>query len=380
MTKKLLASMVLLMVFINTGVYALDFSNSASIENNGNKKYKAVELTPEIYNNIRGDMADLVLYDKDNEPVPYFINSFTESETETKKTYEMGLINSFVKDEYFYYDYALKNPQNQDVMATSIEFQTDKEGFAKKVEIYAGYDNVNWEKVQEDIIYNVGGSKKLELIFANTKKYTYYRFKIPNNLEKVSFSSVVLNYNKTLQKKEYFINTISPKFSTEERGNTTVIKIKGLRNLKLSSISLKTDSIFKRDVTFDGSASKMLYNLEFENTKYRDLTIPLDQYKVTTDTTEIAIDNKDDKPIKIMGIEANYLVDELIFDGLKSSEYTLRFGNSDIQNPKNYDIVNYKEQILNEGFDVLSIKGIKTEASKYHRNMIISCFLILRFR
>jgi hypothetical protein len=309
-------------------------------------------------------MADLVLYDKDNEPVPYFINSFTESETETKKTYEMGLINSFVKDEYFYYDYALKNPQNQDVMATSIEFQTDKEGFAKKVEIYAGYDNVNWEKVQEDIIYNVGGSKKLELIFANTKKYTYYRFKIPNNLEKVSFSSVVLNYNKTLQKKEYFINTISPKFSTEERGNTTVIKIKGLRNLKLSSISLKTDSIFKRDVTFDGSASKMLYNLEFENTKYRDLTIPLDQYKVTTDTTEIAIDNKDDKPIKIMGIEAKYLVDELIFDGLKSSEYTLRFGNSDIQNPKNYDIVNYKEQILNEGFDVLSIKGIKTEASK----------------
>jgi hypothetical protein len=340
MIKRLLASIVLFITLISTCVYALDFSYSAGIESNGNKKYKAVKLTAEIYNNIRENMADLVLYDKDNEPIPYFINSFTESGIETKKTYEMKIINSFVKDEYFYYDYALKNPQNEDVTATSIEIQSDKEGFAKKVEISGGYDNVNWEKVQDDILYNVGGNKKLEITFDNVKKYTYYRFKILNNLEKVSFSSVALKYNKTLQKKEYFANTISPNFSTEERGNTTVIKIQNLKNLKLSSITLITDSIFKRNVTFDGTASKMLYNLEFESTKYRDLTIPLDLYRVTADTAEILIDNKDDKPIKILGIEAKYLFDELIFDGSKSSEYTLRYGNSEIQTPKGYDISN----------------------------------------
>jgi hypothetical protein len=364
MIKRLSASIVLFITLISTCVYALDFSYSAGIESNGNKKYKAVKLTAEIYNNIRENMADLVLYDKDNEPIPYFINSFTESGIETKKTYEMKIINSFVKDEYFYYDYALKNPQNEDVTATSIEIQSDKEGFAKKVEISGGYDNVNWEKVQDDILYNVGGNKKLEITFDNVKKYTYYRFKILNNLEKVSFSSVALKYNKTLQKKEYFANTISPNFSAEERGNTTVIKIQNLKNLKLSSITLITDSIFKRNVTFDGTASKMLYNLDFESTKYRDLTIPLDLYRVTADTAEILIDNKDDKPIKILGIEAKYLFDELIFDGSKSSEYTLRYGNSEIQTPKGYDISNYREQILNEGYDVLSVKGIKAEPSK----------------
>lgn len=31
-------------------------------------------------------MADLELYDKDNEPMPYFLNRFVESETESKKT------------------------------------------------------------------------------------------------------------------------------------------------------------------------------------------------------------------------------------------------------------------------------------------------------
>lgn len=364
MIKRLLISIVVFTVLMSTIVYALDFSHSARIQNSGNKKYKAVRLSPVIYNNINENMADLVLYNKNNEPVPYFINSFIESEIESKKTYEMKLVNSFVKDEYFYYDYTLKNSQDEDVTATSIELQSDKSDFAKKVEIFAGYDNVKWEKVQDDMIYDIDGNKKLEIVFDNIKKYTYYRFKIPNNLEKVSFSNVVLKYNKMLQKKDYFTDTILPTFTTDERGTATVIKIHDIKNLNLSSITLKTDSIFKRNVSFDSNASKMLYNLEFQSTKYKDLTIPLDRYRVTADTVEMVIDNKDDKPIKVLGIEATYMVDELIFDGSQSEDFTLRFGNNEIQIPKSYDISNYKEQILNEGYDVLSIEEIKTEPQK----------------
>ncbi|WHH60199.1 hypothetical protein [Petroclostridium sp. X23] len=362
MIKRLLASSILFIFLIYNSVYALDFSYSASIENMGDKKYKAVRLTSEIYNQIQEDMADLAIYDN-NEPIPYFINSFTENEIETKKIYEMKLINSFVKDEHFYYDYAVQKPQNEDVTATSIEMQIDKEDFAKKVEIYGGYDNIHWEKIQDDILYNVGGSKKLEITFDGVKKYTYYRFKISNNLEEVSFSSVKVKYNTILQKKEYFTNTISPAFTIEEKENTTVIKVRSIKNLKLSSITLNTDSIFKRNVAFAGSASKMLYNLEFENTQYRDLTIPLGICRITSDTAEIVIDNQDDKPIKVLGIEIKYLVDELIFESSESNEYILKFGNSEIQSPKRYDISNYREHIVNEGYDVLRLKEIKAESS-----------------
>lgn len=364
MIKRLLASLVVVFALTNTCVYALGFSYSAAIENMGSKKYKAIKLTPEIYKGMLGNMTDLVLYDKNNEPIPYFINSFADTEFESKKSYEMKMINSFVKDEYFYFDYALENSQSEDVTATSIELQTDKEGFAKKVEIFGGYDNIHWEKVQEDMLYNVDGNKKLEIQFDNVKKYTYYRCKIANNLEKVSFSSVALKYNRILQKKEYFTNTISPNFTTEERGNTTVIKIQNLKNVKLSSVTLKTDSIFKREVTFEARMPKMLYNLSFENTMYRDLTIPLGIVKVTREAAEIVIDNQDDKPIQVLGVEAKYLVDEIVFEGSRSGEYTLKFGNGEIQRPKSYDISNYKEQILSEGYDVLNIKEIKAEANK----------------
>ncbi len=364
MIKRIIASIVILLTLSYTGVYAADLSHSATIENSGNKKYKAVRLTPKIYNNIQENMADIELYSKDNETIPYFINSSEESDFVLNSTYKMKEINSFVKDDYFYFDYALKTPQDEDVVASSIKVETENKNFAKEVEIFGSYDNVKWEKVKDDILYYVDGNRKLEIAFDGIKKYTHYRFKISNNLEKLSFTQVTLKHNNVIQEQKYFTDTISPEFTTEEKEKTTVIKIKGLKNLKLSSITLKTDSMFKRLVTFNGFESEMLYNLEFESTKYKDLTIPLAQYRVTTDTAEITINNNDDKPIKILGIEAKYLVDELIFEGSKAEEYTLKYGNSQGIAPKSYDISNYKDQILKEGYDVLSIKDIKTNTTK----------------
>jgi len=153
------------------------------------KKYKAIRITPKIYNNINANMADLVLYDENNEPVPYFINSFKEIKTETQKSYAMKLVNSFVKDEYYYLDYALEEFPDEDIIATSIEIKTENSGFAKRVEVF----------------YSV------------EKKYTHYRFKISNNLEKISFSSVELKYNLVYHEKEYFTETLSPEYNVAKR-------------------------------------------------------------------------------------------------------------------------------------------------------------------
>ncbi|NLD50073.1 MAG: hypothetical protein GX660_23265 [Clostridiaceae bacterium] len=361
MKRKLIISAVLFTVLMSNIVYALDFSYSAAIENKGDKKYKAVRINSGVYNKVKENLADMVLYDSDNEPVPFFLNSFKVSGVEEKRTYAMKLVNSFIKDRDFYYDYGLETPQQEDVTATSVAVETGSSDFAKEVEIWGSYDSTNWEKVKEDVIYSVGGTRKLEVAFEGIKKYTFYRFRLSNNLEKVSFSSVELKFSKVQQNREYFTDTISPDFTVEERGNNTVIKVPALKNLKLSSIAIKTDSMFKREVSFEGAVSKMLYNLDFEDTKYRDLTIPLDQYRVTSDLAEIIIYNKDDKPIEIKGVEANYLVDELVFEGSKAGSYTLRFGNSEMLSPKSYDISNYREQIINEGYDMLSLQEIKQE-------------------
>jgi len=67
---------------------------------------------------------------------------------------------------------------------------------------------------------------------------------------------VELKYNLVYHEKEYFTETLSPEYNVAEQENKTVIKIKDLKNLKVTGITLKTDSTFKREVTFDGRISK----------------------------------------------------------------------------------------------------------------------------
>jgi len=57
--------------------------------------------------------------------------------------------------------------------------------------------------------------------------------------------------------------------------------------------------------------------------QYTDLTIAVEPYRITSDTAELVIDNKDDKPINVEGIEIEYLFDELVFEGSGSKSMFL---------------------------------------------------------
>ncbi len=357
MKKRMILNIAIFIVFSSMFVYAADFSYSADVKNHGEKNYKAVRLTAEVYNNLSENMADIMVFDNNNESVPYFINSFKESKESMHKSYELELVNSFVKEDCFYYDYVLRDNVPSDVAATSMEISSGSTNFAKQLELWGSYDNTHWEKVQDDIIYNVDGNSKLNINFSGSKKYTCYRFKLFNNLERVEFSTVTLNYDRTLQNKEYFIETLAPEYTAEEKGNTTVIKLKNMKNLKLNKVSLKTGSTFKRNATFNGSVTKTLYNLEFNNVQYRDLTIPLESYLSVENEAEITIQNKDDKPVEVTGVEVEYLVDELVFKGSETKNFTLKYGSNEINTPKSYDISNYKDQILTEGYDLLNVEN-----------------------
>jgi hypothetical protein len=378
MKKKLSISVVLIVVLSCVCALGLDFTHSASIKGSGSgsgsRKYKAIQLTADVYNRTKPNLADLMLYNENNEPIPYFINSFTDTNTESQKTYDMEQIDAFLKKDRYYLDFTLRIPQTRDVTATSLELEanadvdadadagSDGTDFVKKVVVWGGYDGVNWNRIMEDTLYAVDANRKLEIRFTDVLKYTFYRLELSNNLEKVAFPSARLKYNELQRAREYYTSKLDPKYTIEQKGSDTLVKLTGLLNLKLCSITLKTDSMFKRTVSFDNQPSKQLYHLQFNDNVYQDLTIPLGSYVMGSETSSLTIRNGDDKPIDIKGIEISYLVDELIFDGSGSDDYTLRFGNPSIQEPKSYDVASYSEQILKQGYDVLNLGKIKAEA------------------
>ena len=178
----------------------------------------------------------------------------------------------------------------------------------------------------------------------------------------------------------------------------TNIYVEGLKNLRLSEITIDTGSMFQRTIKIPSlGISKELYNLSFGDTVYKDTTIPFMRNICGDDTLTLIIYNGDDRPINITGITVQYYADELVFEGSMdgdgvsdgvsygsidgdgvgdgsmdgdgvgdgvsdgSGAFTLHFGaDSGIKAP-NYDIVRYKDEILKGDIDRLNIRSIAIE-------------------
>ena len=78
------------------------FAHTAAIETGGENQYKAVRLTPQIYNASNSDLSDLLIKDGNGENVPYFINTGSKKAYSSKENYEMSLINSYISEETYF--------------------------------------------------------------------------------------------------------------------------------------------------------------------------------------------------------------------------------------------------------------------------------------
>lgn len=353
MLKRIISTICLLCFFSTTA-----FAHTGAVQISGENKYKAIRLTPEIYNNSNSDLSDILIKDSKGETVPYFINTGFQKVYEGRETYPMELINSYTKDNSFYFDYKLTTQGESDTVATSVEVSTNNTNFAKIVDVYGSYDNLHWEFIQNDKLYDIDDKSKLSIEFNKPQKYTHYRFQLANNLEKISFEAVDLVYSIAISEKNYFIESLTPTFSIEEKDKTTFVKIEGLKNLRLCDVTIETDSMFKRTAKAPLTSGKEIYNLSLNETSYTDTTLPLNWQISQEDTYVITITNNDDKPINITGITVRYYADEVVFEGNGNESYTLDFGADATKTSPVYDITKYKDEILKGTIDKVTISAI----------------------
>ena len=347
---KKIARVILILILLGLPSNAA-LANTAKIEIDGENQYKAIRLTPQIYNESNSDLSDLLIKNSSGENVPYFINVGIKYMTTSKERYSMELINSYLKEDSFYFDYKLANEQKNDIVSTAIEFTTKNTNYAKEVDVYGSYDNVNWDFIQKDTIYSIDDKSKLVIEFFDSQKFTYYRLKLANNLEQISFDTVNLVYSIETSEETYFIESLEPEFSIESGDKRTNIVIKDLKNLRLCDVTIYTDSMFKRNIRTSHGINKEIFNLSLNGTSYSDTTIPL-AWNISRDETYIiTIMDADDKPIQVDSIVVRYYADELVFNGNSDEVYTLEFGEDSTKTAPVYDIERYKNEILQGTID-----------------------------
>jgi hypothetical protein len=352
-------SLLLILIFFALPLFAHD----ADIEIKGENRYKSLRLTPPVYNTSQGRLIDLLIHDANGEAVPYFINSSLQETNTSRETSPLALVDSYVKEDYFFFDYKLAVEQSSDTLSTSMEFTTANSGFAKSVDVYGSHDGKNWDYVQNDNLYAVEGKSKLAINFIRPQRFTHYRLRLNNNLERIFFQSVELVYSIELSEESWFIENLVPVFTVETKDKQTKILIEDIKNLRLCDLTLETDSMFSRNVRAPGGLKKDLYHLAINDTVYTDTTLPLNRHIARDTPYTLTIDNADDKPINIKSITIRYYADDLVFEGRAGETYTLEWRIDSVKTAPVYDIARYKNEILKGPIDQLSLGAIRyTEA------------------
>ena len=335
------------------------FAHTAAIESGGDNRYAAVRLTPQIYNAANGDLSDLRILDSKGETVPYFIHSSQRRTYTNSETYPMTLIQSYLMEDSFYFDYRLAAARSGDAIATSLAFTTGNTNFAKELDLYGSYDNIHWDFVQNDTIYSIDGIAKLFIDFQQTQKFTHYRLRLANNLEQITFDGVSLVYNFETSEDSYFIESMTPAYTVESGDRQTRVHMEGLQNLRLCDISLHSDSMFKRNAVTLYGISKEIYSLSLNGTSYADTTIAMNGNSSPEESLSLTIIDADDKPIDIRGITVRYYADELVFERKEGEAYTLDFGRDATKRTPVYDIERYKNEVLLGAIDRAEIGEIR---------------------
>ena len=333
-------------------------ADSGTMRLTGADQYKAVRLTPPVYYRSNPDLSDLRVLDENGETVPYFIQGYREATVSETAACEFVLVDMAQRNGHTQYDFDSFWPGDTDLLASSIVFDTGDESFAKRVELRGSYDGQAWAELGSDTLYRVDGREKLTLQFGRTERYTHYRLTVRDNAEGIAFGAARTVYDSAAVDKAMFTEVMNPVFYLRDDDATTDIVMYGMKNLKIQSITIVSESRFMREFTYAQEEKAVLYNLQFGDTAYRDTTLSFEGYRNIDEELIITVQNGDDKPIAVSGLVVTYLADEVVFAGAPGQTYTLSFGDPSITTAPVYDVENYKELVLEQGYDIVLLENI----------------------
>jgi len=334
-----------------TNLYGID------IELEGTRQYKAFALTPEIINHA-GTSA-LRVMEREGEEVPFFIHSSAYEEGAQEVYTTFVFLRQFERGQHYYLDFEVITPPNIDPLISHLQLESPQSEYLKYITVLGSYDDQNWTEITTSLVYAVSDVSQNEVNLGGVHRYNFYRLRIPTPQERVDFYANGL-YRYEWEARIPFIAEVEAVFDVESADGITTVTLHGLdgyratmENLRITGIRIETDSNFKRSVRTDHGETT-LYRLFFQNTELTNTFILYPGHPQPLQISFAVIDH-DDRPIDINQIKVEYAVEYVVFRAEEGREYILHYG-GDLTRPR-YDIENFRDLIIQEGFDLVTLQG-----------------------
>ncbi|MBS4023812.1 MAG: hypothetical protein KGZ79_15570 [Dethiobacter sp.] len=324
--------------------------------------YKALFLDEEVYRHARTDLADLRVADAKGELFPYYIHTGSAAEKLTETLYVTTLADQFKKDGATYLDFkASPLQQNADILGNKLVFSLPAFNFLKNIEVYGSHDGVVWDFLIRDTVYRVDNLIKNQLMLPETKKYGYYRIKIPDNVEKIQLGLQLVHSFREREYENYQRSRVLQS-NVRHEDKYTYITLDNSSRLRIKNIHLSINENFQRKFeVYDDNGLQLysggLHNLQFKDYNIKNTVIGFAHTPVSAEKITIKINNLDNRPLDISSIRVDYLLDKAVFEHKGSGAYRLYFGNPQAVKP-NYEIELYKSHVEREEQNFLTLGAL----------------------
>jgi hypothetical protein len=363
--------MMLVLCLSPSSALADDFSawsRLAPVEIAGASKYKAIFLPPEVYQHALANLGDLRLVDSDGRQVPYYIQRGELVRKQSEVVIASRITDSFEAGYDSYFDFNLFVDENTDPLGNRLVFALPTGIFVKHIEIYGSHDGVKWQYLTRDYIYQVDGREKKEASLGGARKFRYYRIRLLDNVEKLALKGLTLVARKDISNWARYEQVTQMEYEITNLARQTVITLRNPYNLRIKRLVLDIDDNFQRSysVYSDAKATHQVQTGEIYNLRFAgvDVSGKVIDFKAAVMTHEviIKIDDRDDRPLAIKGIQAEYYIDKLVFSDMGNTPYRLYFGNAKAEPPK-YELGLQRSYIEKENQDecrLLAVEGNQT--------------------
>ncbi len=310
------------------------------IEINGISEYKEFYITEDIYENSKNNLSDIRIIDNNKKEIPYVIENETVQMQYNEKTIAQSTaVNTLTKANNM--EFIMKFDSNSvlhDLIANRLEIIPSKNFYTEYI-LFGSHNGTDWKQIITGNIYKTPDKNNLTINFEN-KRYEYYKLVTPLDKGTIISNAILkLSNNSNSSIKSKSSNLL---YKTEEKGKTTIIKIKS-KFLPLKNIVLNIDDEFKRNYSVRDSNGNYnegtIYKVGYKN----NLIINLSNLSSSNEII-LEIFNNDNTPLKIKDIKGIYTPDKIIFKSQKGNEYKITFGNDKLQKPT-YDLASFVNMI-----------------------------------
>ena len=304
-------------------------------------------IPQEVFAIADNNLSDIRIYGvtaNDTLEAPYILKVATDKKR--LKNIDFKLINSAIKKDNYFFTFEI--PKIELINEILLDFKN--ENFDWKVVLEASQDQKDWFTILRDYrilsIKNNQTDYKFTQLNISPSKYKYYRIAIQSDT-KPELNKATISFEEKVELKYKDYSNFDIESTEDDENAITEIQIDLDQRYPLSMLKLNVGDTFDyyRPISIQYAADSVKsekgwryhYQTLFNGTLN---SIEENEFKFSSTLAKklnITIQNHDNQPLEILGVEVKGLEHQLIARFTKDANYYLAYGKENDRNP-NYDI------------------------------------------